>query len=154
MFFAFPPGVKCVHWLSFPSQICRFTPSLTRRPSLTSVLTAPSRSPMPRTWRSIYASTWGWSLITALTARNPSASSHTYSNTPGELNLHASFHLFSWQFSFVLLLLPKASALICLMDLIQTAYITMQIVISFLPSNTSKNTLKPLFLRLILKREH
>lgn len=75
--------VKCVRWRSSPSRTCRYTPSLTRKQSHTSALTAPSPSPTRPTCRSTCAFTWEWSRITAPTARNPSASSPTYSSTPG-----------------------------------------------------------------------
>ncbi|XP_055739548.1 zinc finger protein 362b isoform X5 [Salvelinus fontinalis] len=64
------------------SQRCRSTPSPTRRPSPTSVPTAPSPLPTHPTWPSTSASTWESSPTTAPTARTPSANSRTCSSTP------------------------------------------------------------------------
>lgn len=77
------PDAKCVRSPSSPSPRCRSTQSPTRRPSRTSVPTAPRRSPTPPTWLSTCAYTWASSRTTARTARTPSDSSHTCSSTPG-----------------------------------------------------------------------
>lgn len=81
-------GVKSVRWPSSPSQTCRYTPKLTQRQRLTSVLTALSHLRTHRTWPSTCAYTWELNLTAAPTVRNVFASSPICSSTPGLISTH------------------------------------------------------------------
>lgn len=81
-----------------------FFTETTQNPNLISVLIARNRLPIQATLLSIYESTQELNLTPVPTARRPSDSLVTYSNTTGAvMDMFVSFHLCLWLFLHLIL---------------------------------------------------